>query len=101
MSLFGLQPLQKVILSCLKWTFLNGHELLSCLILKNILVLLRAQIRFMTTTGATALSLEEGGNWLQNHKVECQWPLAHVKVSCKCEAILVIFTVTLVRTEIL
>lgn len=42
---------------------------------------------------------EGGENLVQKYRAGFQWFLKHMNVSCKCEAILIMFTDTLIRTK--
>lgn len=63
--------------------------------------IMRVQIRQEITSDATALRLEGGANLVQKARTGSHRPLEHMKVSCKCEAMLIIFTDALIRTEIM
>lgn len=98
---FELQWLQKVMVSGLKWIFeMDMNDSVPSLRERDSSSFVRAQIRSVTTTDATALRRKGGQNLGQKHRAESQWPPACKGVSYKCEAILIIVPVTL-RTEIM
>lgn len=68
---------------------------------KILVLLLSTQIRLATTVDAAALRLEGGEKLVWKPGAGSQCPLEDMKVACKCEAMLIIFTVILRRTEIM